>query len=215
MDNLVKQRVVGAVVLVALAVIFIPILLEGPDDDAGPRSLDLPQPIEEMREGRIEPMEPVLVVPPEPVTTVVIGEDGTATLAPDDATAAVPEPPAAEVAPESEAEIPSSAEAPPQADAAPVPQPEAAPLAPDSKAAPATAGWVVQVGAFGQEANAIALRDRLRKAGYTAFVERVVVDAKTVYRVRVGPYVERSAAEAELTGLARDSGLQVRVMPHP
>ncbi|HSJ49522.1 MAG TPA: SPOR domain-containing protein [Gammaproteobacteria bacterium] len=214
MDNLVKQRVVGAVVLVALAVIFIPILLEGPDDDAGPRSLDLPQPIEEMREGRIEPMEPVLVVPPEPVTTVVIGEDGTATLAPDDTTAAVPEASTSEAVPEPEAEAPSPAEAAPQADAAPEPEPEAAPQASNTPA-PATAGWVVQVGAFGQEANAIALRDRLRKAGHTAFVERVVVDAKAVYRVRVGPYVERSAAEAELTGLARDSGLQVRVMPHP
>lgn len=214
MDNLVKQRVVGAVVLVALAVIFIPILLEGPDDDAGPRSLDLPQPIEEMREGRIEPMEPVLVVPPEPVTTVVIGEDGTATLAPDDTTAAVPEASTSEAVPEPEAEAPSPAEAAPQADAAPEPEPEAAPQASNTPA-PATAGWAVQVGAFGQEANAIALRDRLRKAGHTAFVERVVVDAKAVYRVRVGPYVERSAAEAELTGLARDSGLQVRVMPHP
>ena len=214
MDNLVKQRVVGAVVLVALAVIFIPILLEGPDDDAGPRSLDLPQPIEEMREGRIEPMEPVLVVPPEPVTTVVIGEDGTATLAPDDTTAAVPEASTSEAVPEPEAEAPSPAEAAPQADAAPEPEPEAAPQASNTPA-PATAGWVVQVGAFGQETNAIALRDRLRKAGHTAFVERVVVDAKAVYRVRVGPYVERSAAEAELTGLARDSGLQVRVMPHP
>jgi DedD protein len=214
-DNLVKQRVVGAVVLVALAVIFIPILLEGPDDDAGPRSLDLPQPIEEMREDRIEPMEPVLVVPPDPVTTVVIGEDGTATTAPDDATAAVPETPATEAAPESEAETPSPAAAAPQADTAPEPQPDAAPPAHDTPPAPVTAGWVVQVGAFGQEANAIALRDRLRKAGYTAFVERVVVDAKTVYRVRVGPYVERSAAEAELMGLGRESGLQVRVMPHP
>ncbi|HEY9150521.1 MAG TPA: SPOR domain-containing protein [Gammaproteobacteria bacterium] len=214
MDNLVKQRVVGAVVLVALAVIFIPILLEGPDDDAGPRSLDLPQPIEEMREGRIEPMEPVLVVPPDPVTTVVIGEDGTATMAPD-TTVAVPEAPATEVAPESGAETPSPAAAAPQADTAPEPQPDTAPQARDTPSAPATAGWVVQVGAFGQEANAIALRDRLRKAGYTAFVERVVVDAKTVYRVRVGPYVERSAAEAELAGLGRDSGLQVRVMPHP
>jgi DedD protein len=212
-DNLVKQRVVGAVVLVALAVIFIPILLEGPDDDAGPRSLDLPQSLEEMREGRIEPMEPVLVVPPDPVTTVVIGEDGAAAVTPDSAMDDAPPPPAMTgVAPEAEAEAPPPAGAT-QADATVEPEAEAPPR--DTAPDPATAGWVVQVGAFGQETNAVALRDRLRKAGYSAFVERVVVDAKPVYRVRVGPYVERAAAEDQLTGLARDSGLQVRVMPHP
>lgn len=209
MDNLVKQRVVGAVVLVALAVIFIPILLEGPDEDTGPRSLDLPRPLEEMREGRIEPMEPVLVVPPEPVTTVVIGEDGQA--------AETPVPATEEASPPVVAETPAVPEAVPERDTTPVPEAEPAPAAPAREAAPApvTSGWVVQVGAFGQEANAIALRDRLRKADYNAFVERVVVDAKPVFRVRVGPYAERNAAEAQLSGLARESGLQARVMPHP
>ena len=206
MDNLVKQRVVGAVVLVALAVIFIPILLEGPDEETGPRSLDLPPPLEEMREGRIEPEEPVLVVPPEPVTTVVIGENGTAEPTP--APAAEPEPPATVEAP-SEPEV--------ETGPVPTPAPSAEPASPPAPAAPApvAGGWVVQVGAFGQEANALALRDRLRQTGHAAFVERVVVDAKPVFRVRVGPFTERAAAEARLSDLARDSGLQVRVMPHP
>lgn len=202
MDNLVKQRVVGAVVLVALAVIFIPIFLEGPDDEAGPRSLDIPQPLQEMHEGRIEDLEP-LEVPPEPVTTVVIGEPG----------ASAPEPSAA--APN--AKVPSSGPT-----AAPEPQPVQEPAlapAPPATTAPATApvtsGWVVQVGAFGQEANAIGLRDRLRKAGHSAFVERVSVDGAAVYRVRVGPYSERPEAEALLPALSRDAGLQGRVMSHP
>ena len=36
MDSVLKQRLVGAVVLVALGVIFIPMLLEGPDDTLVP-----------------------------------------------------------------------------------------------------------------------------------------------------------------------------------
>ena len=194
MDNLVKQRVVGAVVLVALAVIFIPILLEGPDDETGPRSLDIPQPLQEMRAGHIEPMEPVLVVPPEPVTTVVIGEQGTVVM---EAPAIVPVEPPAVPAPPSE----------------PVTAPVPAETAPSP--APVASGWVVQVGAFGQEANAIALRDRLRKTGHTAFVERIKVNGDAVYRVRVGPYAKRAEAEALLPGLSRDAGLQGRVMSHP
>ena len=205
MDNLVKQRVVGAVVLVALAVIFIPILLEGPDEATGPRSLDLPPALEEMREGRIESMEPVLVVPPDPVSTVVIGESGETTLPVD------PVPPDAEIAAEQTAPVMDA-----QAVPAPVEAPRPAETV-DTEAppVPSAGGWAVQVGAFGQESNALAMRDRLRQAGYSAFVERVTVDARAVYRVRVGPFTERAAAEAQLQGLARDSGLQVRVMPHP
>ena len=199
MDNLVKQRVVGAVVLVALAVIFIPILLEGPEDETGPRSLDIPRPLEEMREGRIEPMEPVLVVPPEPVTTVVIGEQ-------------TPPPEVPEAAP---VEVPAAPESPPEPATEPQPSPEPPPAPAASTPAPATSGWVVQVGAFGQEANAIALRDRLRKSGHTAFVERIKVSGDAVYRVRVGPYVERAEAEAQLPALSKDAGLQGRVMSHP
>ena len=42
MEQILKQRLIGAVVLVSLAVIFIPIILEGPDDEWTPRSHSLP-----------------------------------------------------------------------------------------------------------------------------------------------------------------------------
>ncbi|MGB5180314.1 MAG: hypothetical protein WBP44_16495, partial [Gammaproteobacteria bacterium] len=43
MDLKLKQRLTGAIVLVALAVIFVPIILEGPDDDWTPRSHSIPE----------------------------------------------------------------------------------------------------------------------------------------------------------------------------
>ena len=46
MEQQLKQRLIGAVVLVSLAVIFIPVILEGPDDEWVPRTHDIPTPPE-------------------------------------------------------------------------------------------------------------------------------------------------------------------------
>jgi DedD protein len=196
-EQIVKQRVVGAVVLVALAVIFIPALLEGPDHEPAPEALDIPASMNDLREGSIEPLEPVqqtLIVPPEAVTTVVIEAP---TPGAQQASAAVPE------AEPVEAEVPA---------AAPVAQPQSpATIA----ATPAAGGWVVQVGAFGQEANAMGLRDRLRKAGFAAFVEKVTLATGSLYRVRVGPETERADAEALQQQLAKNTGLKGKLMSHP
>ena len=43
MDQKTKQRLTGAIVLVALAVIFVPIILEGPDNEWTPRSHSIPE----------------------------------------------------------------------------------------------------------------------------------------------------------------------------
>ena len=43
MEQTLKQRLIGAIVLVSLAVIFIPIILEGPDDEWTPRRHSIPQ----------------------------------------------------------------------------------------------------------------------------------------------------------------------------
>ena len=44
MDQMLKQRLIGAIVIIALAVIFIPMILEGPDDELSPRTQDMPPP---------------------------------------------------------------------------------------------------------------------------------------------------------------------------
>ncbi|MCP4042710.1 MAG: hypothetical protein GY731_12275, partial [Gammaproteobacteria bacterium] len=43
--------------------------------------------------------------------------------------------------------------------------------------------WAVQVGSFSQAGNALGLRDRLRKKGFTSFVETVYVEKKKITRV--------------------------------
>jgi DedD protein len=57
---------------------------------------------------------------------------------------------------------------------------------------PALVRWVIQVGSFGEKKNAEALRDKLRKQGFNAFVE---LNNSKLYRVRVGPELDKKRAE--------------------
>ena len=54
--------------------------------------------------------------------------------------------------------------------------------------------WVVQVGSFSAAGNADALVERLRAEGLSAYREAVSSSGSTLYRVRVGPFLERDEA---------------------
>lgn len=61
---------------------------------------------------------------------------------------------------------------------------------------PAPSRWYIRMGSFGQEANAIALRDKLRKQGFPAVVDLVkTADKGNLYRLRVGPDLNKERAE--------------------
>jgi DedD protein len=195
MDLKLKQRLVGAVVLVALAVIFIPVILEGPSDEWEPRSHSIPVPpridyqadVEIPEEGPTATMPEAAVVPvPESPATV--------------------EPPAPTEQPAAEPPVEPVAPAPPAATAKP---PETAVTSPPPpQAAAPTAGWYVQVGSFGQEMNANGLRERLAKAGFSARLEESRTDKGTVYRVLVGPEKQRAPAERLRDRLATEQQLK-------
>nr|WP_219628041.1 SPOR domain-containing protein [Stenotrophomonas maltophilia] len=105
----------------------------------------------------------------------------------------------------------------------PAPKPEAP--KPDAAAnkpatAPATpaasgVGFAVQLGAFGQSNDANALRDKVRAAGFSAFVEQVRTDKGTLHRVRVGPVANRADAEQLKAQVAAKVGVAGMVRPHP
>lgn len=207
MDNLVKQRVIGAVVLVALAVIFVPMLLEQPEDELGPVGSNLPDKPEQIVRDRVEPL--ILPEPPqesEPAQVVLDAPPADAG-APQDAPpqAESPAAPPAEVpAPASEPSIaqepapavpttPAEPVVPPAAAPAPAPAPAAAP--PQATPAQPLSGWVVQLASLASKDNALALQERLRGLGYTAFVEEAKTAQGVLFRVRVGPELERPNAE--------------------
>ncbi len=75
--------------------------------------------------------------------------------------------------------------------------------------------WAVQVGSFGQEKNANALRDKLRKQGYASFVERIYSKSSVSYRVRIGPELDRKKAEKLRDKLASNEKLKGIVVRYP
>ncbi|MEN5367610.1 SPOR domain-containing protein [Stenotrophomonas sp. TWI273] len=105
----------------------------------------------------------------------------------------------------------------PEPKPAPAPNPETAVAAPAAPAAPAASsvGFAVQLGAFGQAAEANALRDKVRAAGFSAFVEQVRTDKGTLNRVRVGPVANRADAENLKAQVAAKVGVAGMVRPHP
>jgi cell division septation protein DedD len=100
--------------------------------------------------------------------------------------------------------------------AAPAPAPASVP-APSASDAPATAsaGFAVQLSAPAAEADANALRDKARAAGFPSFVQRTESETGTRWRVRIGPFADRAAAGAARDAANGKLGTHGIVMPHP
>lgn len=99
------------------------------------------------------------------------------------------------------------------------PKPQPAKPEPPKPAPPAPAaantGFAVQVGAFGNAAEAAKLRDRLRAAGFTAFTESVGGRGGALTRVRVGPVLTRAEADRLRAQVSAKAGINGMVRPHP
>ncbi len=73
--------------------------------------------------------------------------------------------------------------------------------------------WVIQVGSFTKANNALALRDKLRNEGFAAFVEEIRRDKGLAYRVRVGPELTEDKAikvKDDLKAKVKLDGLVIR-----
>ncbi|NOZ36984.1 MAG: hypothetical protein GXP11_02750 [Gammaproteobacteria bacterium] len=80
----------------------------------------------------------------------------------------------------------------------------------------ATQAWAIQVGSFKQRSNAFKLRDKLRKHKYKAFVEGIRSrNAKLIYRVRLGPYISRAGAEQVRDSLLAQQKMKGLLVRHP
>jgi DedD protein len=201
MDETLKARLIGASILVVLAVILVPELLSGRKqaatvagggDARGTRTytIDLGGAV---AAGSRLPADST----PAPATLpeVKSATPATTDVAPDPA------------APDEGAPVTASPDlpAPSLAPPAPTPAPATRPLSDEVKPAAAAAkgGLAVQVGAFGSAATARKLVDDLKGDGYSAYVAPLAKGGKTLYRVRVGPVADRAAADklaAQLKG---------------
>lgn len=85
MDTALKQRLIGAVVLVALAVIFLPMLIKGPAPDSGVS--DVPLDVPQAPEGQYETRELPLVAPGNVPNSGAVGMEADAPTGTNSATA--------------------------------------------------------------------------------------------------------------------------------
>jgi cell division septation protein DedD len=65
------------------------------------------------------------------------------------------------------------------------------------------------------EADALALRDRARAAGFASFVQRIETDSGPRFRVRIGPVADRSDAAALLDAANTKLGIKGIVVANP
>jgi DedD protein len=215
MDRRVKERLIGASILVALIVLVVPELLSGPKPAAGRPAATLP------------------AATPEPIRNVTVDLSTSKPAANPDAEASVAAPASAAIAAPAvhdAPDMPASAtdSVPPSASphAAPnlVPtsvaaaNPPARPAAVESPArSPISAShaWSVQLGSFASRANADNLTRQLKSQGFSVFVAPGGSGSGVRYRVRVGPLSDRESAERMAAKLKTLGHISSLVSPGP
>jgi DedD protein len=220
MDRRVKERLIGASILVALAVLVVPELLSGPKPNMAPAPAlpaAAPEPIRNVTvdlatskapaDSEVEPASlqasgaSAAASSAASAVGSTAGSTGgsTATAAPTSAANS----PAAET-PAAPGPAPShaaaSASAPGGAPAKQPPKVAGARTASVESAAPSPTSvghgsWSVQLGSFANRANADNLTRQVKGQGFSAFVLTGGSGTSVRYRVRVGPVADRESAE--------------------
>jgi DedD protein len=217
LDKAYKQRMVGALVLVALAVIFLPMLFSRQDEQrqvtveapAAPQASSMPQ----VQMESVAVPEPQ-ALPQEPVPADEEVAEDTAPAAP------IAAAPASAPTPAPTAPIAIAKPTAPPAVAKPIPapaQPIAAASKPDTAQSRVDANglsvsWSVQLASLSSRASAESLQKTLRSQGYNAYIRSA--DGKN--RVFVGPLIERAEADRLRDLLSRQQNLKgfvVRFQP--
>lgn len=214
-----RQRLIGALVLVVAAVVIVPLLLKNEPDVQPETPVVVPA---------VPPIPEPLLAANDPLQA---GSDAglEEQLSVETPALPVPEPIAQPPAEQTATAKPAEPPAKPEPEAKPEPKPEPKP-APKPEPKPSVAqrtddgsvaiallegrqpsspppaaargNFVVQIAAYTSQQDAQARRDSLVSSGVTnAYVETANPDGKTTYRLRVGPFQTREAAQAAQTRL--------------
>ena len=110
----------------------------------------------------------------------------------------------------------------------PLQPPETRPDKPSAKPAPpprpaveprvGVSAWMIQLGSFSNRDNADKLVERLRGKSFATDIEQVTIGGRTLYRVLVGPEVDRKRAESLLESVnkeVKDLKLQGKIRKYP
>ncbi len=225
LETQLKQRLTGAVILVALVVIIVPEFLSGPPSDA---------PVEGSTTASSDyqtvPAQPSNSAAPPSVadnpmqgaamrtyTIELANNEVPAESSSAVASAAAPDEPSAPTAGATSvatADANNRDRASAAVDEPPLStsRPAGASRAPQPTAGQSAGGYAVQIGSFGNRDNAERLVGSLRAKGFAAYMDQSSGSRK-LYRVRVGPVTERAAADA-LAGQLAKAGQKGVVVPN-
>ncbi len=173
-----KQRLVGAFVILSLAVIFVPMIFDQPHTAGKATIVPVPPKPE---------LEPVAVQKPEKpnferididakdAKIKVVSKIAAANAEPKASTASMPEP---AVTKDTAKQSASEKQDRPEVSNLPI----------------FKNVWMVQLGTFSKRDNAYGLRDQLRKDGFDGHAKDVEIDGKKAVRVFTGPFVNKREA---------------------
>jgi len=165
MDQNIKNRLVGLVVILAIAVIFLPVILDGSG----------------VHKQKIE-----VIIPPPPKITEYSHFDQDLTKLTADVSA-LPD-----LEPRFVDENSTPVQVTPDSNAT-KPEITAKPVLKADKKQAGGMSWVLQVGSYQDREKALKQRDKLRKSNIaTVFIEKFKSASTINYRVRLGPFLNRS-----------------------
>ncbi len=209
-----RRRLVGAIVLALAAAVLLPLLLES---DPKPLGDDVSIQIPPIDSGKfVTPLSPAKGTDGKsaadrsapPTAKAGVTSDAAPEAKPTAADMAVKtaEPAQSapsELAPLSTPKAISTIAATPSAQKPAADAPKSATTDPRPVERPAAAnGFVVQLAAFTDAKAAASLTSKLKSAGFPAYIETSKTPRGAMRRVRVGPYVAREAADAQLVKLS-------------
>lgn len=245
MDQELKQRLIGAAVITALATIFIPMLFDDPIDESGKTVSELKMPALPSKAQDVEIMplpekvEDVATLPAEqqPAAPAFNSEENEGD---DEAAMEAPQPKNLQITAKETAVTPPAAkweeeeedvDVPPAVEpVAQQPIPAPVPAKPIAKPAttiaesvtkttkpvvtepvkkPATTAestetrLYLNAGSFSQKSNAVALYDSLKQKGFAASIKEIASEKGTVYKVRVGPMMNKATAQSVKSKLSK------------
>lgn len=206
METPVKQRLIGALVLALVAILFLPMLLK-PDvkaPDVSEVPLDMPKAPESEFETRDLPLNVpagktpaggVLGVPKSPVDDSLQAPEINPSIATTDTSV-----PTIAVPVTTSAETPKPAEVKPTVATIAKPPVTEKPVevkTPEVKPAAVAAGnFTITIGSFTKLDSANALVARLKAQKLPVLTDKITVDGKPALKIRIGPYADRASAEA-------------------
>ncbi len=190
-----QNRLVGTIIIVALAVIFLPELLDGEKRHSQDRFEAIPKrpPMKNVTSPDEFPFKKVQ----DAVTREVVIVDERAVDEPDEGVTDTNESTAI-------ANNPASSQASQAQPDAPIMEPKQEQI---------QSGWVVQLGSFKHSKNVKDLLRKLEQAGYRAFTRPIQTSSGTLTKVFVGPDLDDGKLKTAIPHLKEVTGLQGKLTP--